>query len=78
MFIPANRIQLFLFYNPVLVSVHEFINPSCSIYKLHLACIKGMRCIGNLKLDKWIFIAILPFNCVSWREQSTCSGKTAI
>jgi hypothetical protein len=48
---------LFLFF----VTFLEFVYSSGRIYQNFLASKEGMRGVGNLQLDKRVFLAIFPF-----------------
>ena len=39
----------------VCVSLEEFVNAACCIDELHLTCVEGVLCVGNLELDNWVF-----------------------
>jgi hypothetical protein len=43
------------------IAVHEFINTSCSVDEFHLACIKRMGGVGDLQLEKRIFLTVVHF-----------------
>ena len=50
-----------LFLLDVFVAVHKFINPTCSIYKLHFTSIERVACIRNLEFDERVLFTVLPF-----------------
>jgi hypothetical protein len=41
----TNSVPVTSFCHMILVTVHELINPSCCVNKLHFTCIERMRCI---------------------------------
>lgn len=60
----------YLLIEVILVTVHELIHTSCGINKFHLTCIERMRCIRNLKFDKWVVLSILHL----YRFPAGCGG----
>ena len=45
-------------------AVHELINATCSVDKLSLTSVEGVRSRRNFNLDEWIFLTFKYFSLV--------------
>jgi hypothetical protein len=43
-----------------LVTAPEFVDTPGGIHQFHLACVKGVGCMGDLQFDQGVFLSIFP------------------